>query len=125
MALIQTKVGLELQGRVLATDNMVSLSMLPLGFILTGPLHERLFEPLMSDGGTVARNLDWLLGTGPGRGMALMLVLSGAISMLLAVWGYRHRPLRFMEDHWPDAIPDAIIITDKDALQAQFDHSLG
>jgi hypothetical protein len=118
MALIQTKVGLELQGRVLATDNMISLSVFPLGSILTGPLHDRVFEPLMSDGGTLARSLGWLLGAGPGRGMALMLVLCGAISVLLAVWGYRHAPIRFMEDDLPDAIPDAIIIADKDALQA-------
>jgi len=105
LALIQTKVGLELQGRVIATDNMVSLSMQPLGFILAGPLHDEVFAPLMVSGGRLEDSLSWLVGAGPGWGMALMLVLCGALSVGLALWGYRYRRLRFMEDDLPSAEP--------------------
>ncbi|MFD0345684.1 hypothetical protein ACFQ0M_05555 [Kitasatospora aburaviensis] len=100
MALIQTKVGMELQGRVLATNQMLAMSMMPLGFLTAGPLSDHVFEPLMRPGGALA---DSVVGTGPGRGAGLLLVLVGVV---LAVWGllglaYR---LRLIEDLLPDAL---------------------
>jgi surfactin synthase thioesterase subunit/MFS family permease len=124
LALMQTKVGLELQGRVLTANRMLALSMMPLAFVLTGPLVDRVFEPLMAQGGALAGRIGWLIGAGPGRGMGLMLILIGAFLTVWSILGYRYRPLRFMEDELPDAIPDTIIITDKDELQRQADRQL-
>jgi hypothetical protein len=120
-ALIQTKVGLDLQGRVLATNLMLGLSMQPLGFILAGPLAGRVFEPLMLSNGALANSVGQLIGTGPGRGIGLMMILVGVIAVVWTVLGYYYRPLHFMEDALPDAIPDAVIVADKDALQEQAD----
>jgi MFS family permease len=124
LALMQTKVGLELQGRVISTNQMLAGSMMPLGFILAGPLADKVFEPLMKKGGILAGRIGWLIGVGPGRGMGLMIMLVGAFLTLWGILGYRYRPLRFMEDELPDAIPDAVIITDKDELQRQADQQL-
>jgi hypothetical protein len=123
MALIQTKVGMELQGRVLATNQMLAMSMMPLGFLTAGPLSDRVFEPLMRPGGALADSAGLVLGTGPGRGAGLLLVLTGTV---LAVWGLlglAYRPLRMLEDLLPDALPDAEI-GDKDAIQAEADRLL-
>jgi hypothetical protein len=124
LALIQTKVGLELQGRVVAADNLISWSIQPLGFILAGPLSDRIFEPLMSGDGPVARSLGTLIGLGPGRGMGLMMILAGVVSVALTITAYRYRPLRLLEDILPDAIPEATIAADKDELQRQADRQL-
>jgi surfactin synthase thioesterase subunit/MFS family permease len=124
LALMQTKVGLELQGRVLTVNRMLAQSMMPLGFVLTGPLADKVFEPLMTQGGALAERIGWLIGVGPGRGMGLMIILVGAFLTAWGILGYRYRPLRFMEDELPDAIPDAVIITDKDELQRQADQQL-
>ncbi|MYS78909.1 non-ribosomal peptide synthetase/MFS transporter [Embleya scabrispora] len=123
MALIQTKVGMELQGRVLATNQMLAMSMMPLGFVTAGPLADRVFEPLLRSDGALAGSVGVVLGTGPGRGTGLLLVLVG---LALGVWGLLglwYRPLSRMEDALPDAIPD-VEIGDKDTIQAEADRRL-
>jgi MFS family permease len=124
MSLIQSKVGLELQGRVLATNQMMASSMMPLGFLTAGPLADRIFEPLLQPGGLLAPTVGALIGTGPGRGMALLLIIVGGLLMIWGAIGLRYRPLRYMEDILPDALPDAEIADDKDALQAEADRLL-
>ncbi len=122
--LMQTKVGLELQGRVIATNRMLALSLTPLSFALAGPLADTIFEPLLVSDGALAGSVGQVIGVGPGRGMGLMVILLGAIRIIVALVGYGYRPLRFMEDELPDAIPDAMIVADKDELQRQADKQL-
>ena len=122
--LIQTKVGLELQGRVLATNRMLALSTLPLGALAAGFLADNVFEPLMANGGFFADTVGAIIGAGPGRGIALLMIIVGGFRVILAIAGYSYSPLRDMEDDLPDAVPDAIIATDKDALQAQADQQI-
>jgi MFS family permease len=123
-SLMQTKVGLELQGRVIATNRMLALSMMPLGYWLAGPLAGRVFEPLMTSENALSRSIGWLIGTGPGRGIGLIVALVGAILFILGGIGFKYRPLRFMEDELPDAISDTLIVRDKDELQKQADRQL-
>jgi hypothetical protein len=68
--LIQTKVGLELQGRVLSTNRMMALSTMPLGALAAGPLVDHVFEPLMINKTLVASTVGAFIGAGPGRGIA-------------------------------------------------------
>ena len=122
--LIQTKVGLELQGRVLSTNRMMALSTMPLGALAAGPLVDHVFEPLMSNEGLISSAVGSFIGAGPGRGIALLMIVVGFLRIVLALIGYSYKPLRNMEDNLPDAIPDAIIVADKDELQAQADKQL-
>lgn len=123
-ALIQTKVGLELQGRVIATNDMLSWSLMPLGFVLAGALADQVFEPFMGGSSPLATAVGGLIGSGPGRGMGLMIIVIGVLLLLAALLGFRYRPLRYMEDILPDAIPDAVVVKDKDELQALADQQL-
>ncbi len=123
-SLMQTKVGLELQGRVISTNRMLALSMMPLGFWLAGPLASKVFEPLMTSENALSRSIGWLVGTGPGRGIGLIVALVGAILFILGGMGLKYRPLRFMEDELPDAVSDTTIVRDKDELQKQADRQL-
>ncbi len=116
-ALIQTKVGLELQGRVVSMNQMLGWSMIPLGFITAGPLVERFFEPWLALNGSLAGTIGGLIGAGPGRGMGFLMIVIGLLYIALAAAGLIYRPLRYMEDALPDAIPAAIIHADKDQLQ--------
>ncbi|VAW39691.1 Polyketide synthase modules and related proteins, partial [hydrothermal vent metagenome] len=122
--LIQTKVGLELQGRVLSTNRMLALSTMPLGALAAGFLADKVFEPLMANDGLFADSVGMLIGSGPGRGIALLMIIVGTFRVILAVVGYSYAPLRNMEDDLPDAVPDAVIVADKDALQAQADQQV-
>jgi len=124
LSLIQTKVGLELQGRVLATNQVMAFSMRPLSFLLAGPLVAVVFGPLAAKlpAGTEDAGL---FGTGEGMGIGLLIASIGVILFLWALLGMRYRPLRYMESILPDAVPDAVIIRDKDKLQQLADRQMG
>lgn len=124
LALIQVKVGHELQGRVLATNMMLVLIMQPLGFLLAGPLVDNVLEPMLREGGVLAGTVGQVIGVGPGRGMALLVIISGLVLTAWGVLGLLHRPLRLLEDELPDAVPGAEIDDDLDRVQAEADRQL-
>jgi hypothetical protein len=106
-AIFQTKVAPDVQGRVFAIRSMISRSMMPLAFLLAGPLADRVFGPLMSEGGALANTaLGSLIGVGPGRGIGLMFVLSATTLALVTALVYASPRIRHIEDELPDAIPD-------------------
>ncbi|OUC97475.1 non-ribosomal peptide synthetase/MFS transporter [Streptosporangium minutum] len=122
LALIQLKVGLELQGRVLATNQMLAVSMTPLAFLTAPALADDVFGPLLVPGGPLADTVVGdVVGVGPGRGVGLLLVVCGALLMLWGALGLWYRPLRRMEDALPDAVAGAEIADDLDAVQAEAD----
>ncbi|MGV9310240.1 non-ribosomal peptide synthetase/MFS transporter [Nonomuraea sp. NPDC003727] len=124
MALIQMKVGLELQGRVLATNQMLAVSMTPLAFLTAPPL-TAFFAPLLEPGGALADTVvGTIAGVGPGRGIGLLLAATGALLVLWGALGLWYRPLRRMEDDLPDAVAGAEIADSLDAVQAEADRSL-
>ncbi|MDX3855197.1 non-ribosomal peptide synthetase [Streptomyces sp. AK02-01A] len=123
IALIQTKVGLELQGRVLALFMTLMMLTMPLGYLVVGPLAEHYVQPLLEPGGALASTVGAVIGTGPGRGLALLVVVSGLLQLGWAVRGWYDRRLRFMEDELPDAVPPAEL-GDLDALQREADAQL-
>ena len=65
-----SKVPPDVQGRVMSARITLSRSMIPLGTLIAGPLAERVFEPAMMTGGTLAPAFGWLVDTGPGAGRA-------------------------------------------------------
>ncbi|MFG1689131.1 amino acid adenylation domain-containing protein [Nonomuraea sp. NPDC049269] len=109
-AIVQQKVGLDLQGRVIATNLMLSWALVPVGFLLAGPLVEQVFNPIA--------------GAAQGRGIALLTLVAGAVTVLIGLAAFRYRPVRYLEDELPDAIPDGVVITDKDLIQREADKQL-
>lgn len=102
----QSKVAPEVQGRVLAMVRMAAISCLPAASLLTGPLLDRVFEPLLAEGGRLAGSVGGLIGTGPGRGMALLLILVGLVILGGVALTFHFLRLERLEDELPDAIPD-------------------
>ncbi|MCP5099755.1 MAG: MFS transporter [Chloroflexi bacterium] len=123
-AIIQTKVGFALQGRVISINQMLVWAMMPIGFYLSGFLADNLFEPLVQAESALGTLLGSWLGTGVGQGIGLMLITVGILELLWGFIGWAYKPLRFMEDALPDAIPDASISSDRDKLQEKADQQL-
>ncbi|MEU4096169.1 amino acid adenylation domain-containing protein [Streptomyces sp. NPDC026673] len=117
LAIIQAKVGLELQGRVVATNQMLATAMMPLGFLLTPVLNEHVFGPLVSG----SHVFQTVLGDGPSRGMGLLMITGGLLLSCWGVLGLRYRPLRRIEDRLPDIPTGSVISEDLDVLQGQAD----
>ena len=107
-AIFATKVAPEVQGRVFATRSMVSQSMMPLAFILSGILADRVFNPLLVSEGPLASTFvgRWV-GVGPGRGIGLMIICSGLVLLLISLGAYANPRIRNIETEIPDAISDA------------------
>jgi amino acid adenylation domain-containing protein len=118
--IIQTKVGLELQGRVFSVNQMLALIMAPLA-VIAGTMADNIFEPFMKSTGSIQAAIGSVIGTGAGRGMALMFIMVGLLELLWGCVGLAYRPLRNIETILPDAVPDAVIVKNKDQLQAMID----
>lgn len=105
----QSKVEPALQGRIFAVQGMLRNCFFPIGFLLAGPLADRMFEPAMQVGGVWADRFGWLVGTGPGAGMALMFVCTAVLGATMSFSGYLWPAVRNVEETLPDydhALPD-------------------
>ncbi len=56
----------------------------------------------MRSGGSLARSVDWLVGSGPGAGMSLLIVFCGLMISLVALVGCFIPAIRRVEDLLPD-----------------------
>jgi hypothetical protein len=74
----------------------------PLGYVAAGYLADRLAGPMLS-GGSLAHLVGRLIGVGPGRGSALLLVIIGLVTIVATLVVSRYRPLREVEHEIPDA----------------------
>lgn len=102
-ALWQTKVAADLQGRVFAVRRMIAQSIQPISMLLAGPLADRVFEPLLVEGGSLSTTVGAFVGVGHGRGTALLFILLGSLVMLFSLLAYSHPRIRKVEDELPDA----------------------
>ncbi len=104
-AIFQTKVPLELQGRVYAMRGMISRSMMPLAFLTAGPIADFVFEPMLREGGALVNTfVGQVIGTGPGRGIGLIFIIAGTATILISIIAYLNPNLRQIESRIPDVI---------------------
>jgi DHA3 family macrolide efflux protein-like MFS transporter len=106
-ALWQAKVPPDIQGRVFAIRRMIAWSTIPLAYLLAGPLADRVFNPLMREGGPLAASVGSLIGAGPGRGAGLLLILAGFLISLVSIPGLLHPRIRRVDLELPDALASA------------------
>lgn len=106
-AIYQVKTPADMQGRVFATASTVVQGIAPLALIITGPLADRVFEPLLSQQGALANTVGQVIGAGKGRGIGLMMILMGGAVALGSVVGFLYPRLRHIEKELPDAIKEA------------------
>ena len=101
-AILQAKVAPDVQGRVFSARRM--LTWFPDTFtpILGGLLADHLMEPAMLSGGWLSDLFGWLVGTRPGSGMALMMVVFGLLTILTMLSGFLIHRIRNIEDLLPD-----------------------
>jgi MFS family permease len=103
--ILQSKVPMELQGRVFAIEQIVERIMAIVAYVATGPLVEQILEPQLLADGWLAQTIGRLVGLGSGRGISLILILVGLVNILTSIWAYKHASLRNIDTELPDAIP--------------------
>jgi MFS transporter, DHA3 family, macrolide efflux protein len=105
-AIWQTKVPPEVQGRVFAVRRMISWSTFPLAYLLAGPLADYVFEPLLAGNSPLAGNIGKIISVGAGRGIGLLFMVLGTLTVVAILCSYLYKPLRMVEKELPDAIPN-------------------
>ncbi|MBI5000487.1 MAG: MFS transporter [Euryarchaeota archaeon] len=101
-AIWQSKVEPNRQGRVFAARRLIAQFSSAVTMVISGPLADQFFEPGMQANGTLAGTFGWLVGTGPGAGMALFLVFSGLAAALAVPIFYLMPKVRNVERLVPD-----------------------
>lgn len=82
------------QGRVFGFRQTISAAAMPISSFLIGPLAQYVIVPFMKgDGG---RKLEWLVGAGQVRGIALTFMVSSAILLVAAILAFRTRAYRML-----------------------------
>lgn len=68
---------------------------------------------MMQVGGWGTDLFGWLVGTGPGAGMGLMMVLAGAVGVILGLSGFIIPSIRNLEKLIPDCEtePEPVVAT--------------
>jgi MFS transporter, DHA3 family, macrolide efflux protein len=82
------KIPSQIQGRVFAARFLMTQMPVLIALGMTGILADRLFEPAMMSGGSLAPLLGGLFGTGLGSGMAVQYTLFAIFGVILGLSGY-------------------------------------
>lgn len=102
---LQIKVPPELQGRVFAAISQISMTLIPLSYLVMGPLADSVFEPMV--GTSAWKHFETTFGTGEGAGMGLMLLIGGLSMMLISSVIFSFSFVRNLETLLPDYVPQS------------------
>lgn len=101
-AIWQAKVAPDVQGRVFSVRRLIAWFVNPLAMLIAGWLADTIMEPGMQVGGALEPAFGWLVGSGAGSGMALMMVGAALGSALVGISGYAFPAVRNAESLLPD-----------------------
>lgn len=104
MSLLQVKTPPEIQGRVFAVIMQLAMLATPLAYLIAGPLADNVLEPAVGTSGWSV--VEPLLGSEPGAGMGLLMVINGLIMIVVGLLIYRIPMMRQLEERLPDYIPE-------------------
>jgi len=107
-AIWQSKVAPDVQGRVFAVRLMLAQISAPLSYLIAGPLCDKVFEPLMARDAALSGSIGRIIGSGPGRGIALLFIVMGVLTLIAPIWGFLYPRLRMVEDELPDIAREEI-----------------
>jgi MFS transporter, DHA3 family, macrolide efflux protein len=86
------------QGRVWSIISMVTYFGSILAFAVAGFLADKIFNPLLEINGLLADSVGKFVGVGSARGIALMLVISGAMISVIALILFKNKSITLLEN---------------------------
>jgi DHA3 family macrolide efflux protein-like MFS transporter len=97
-SVLQLEVEPGMQGRAFATFTMVANAGMCAAYALAGPVADHYAEPFLRADGPLAGTVGALIGVGPGRGMAFLVLLAGLVVLATAILAYLRPGLRDLPD---------------------------
>lgn len=106
LSIIQAKTPPNMQGRVFAVIDQISLALMPPAYLLYGYLADNVLEPAVSTPSW--ESLAPIVGEGKGAGMAVIFVVAGILMAVSSAAVYALPLLRKMEATLPDYLPEPV-----------------
>ena len=92
--LVRVSVPNELQGRVWGLISLITQMGTVTAYIISGVMADYIFEPMFNKNGILVENIGMIIGTGKGRGIGFMLILSGMGMLIMAIVIWKNREIR-------------------------------
>ena len=100
--LVRVSVPNELQGRVWGLISLITQMGTVAAYIISGIMADYIFEPMFNKNGILAKNIGMIIGTGKGRGIGFMLILSGMGMLIMAIIIWKNREIREVSEKCVD-----------------------
>lgn len=108
MRLWMPRIAPDVQGRTFAAMQVMVWSAQPIAYLTAGPLADRVFKPLLVEGGPLVGPLGAVFGVGPGRGIGLLLATVGVFVLVATAVAAMLPAFRTAEEAVPVAVkPEA------------------
>ena len=101
-AIWQAKVAPDVQGRVFAARRMIAQLSSPISPLIAGAVADFILEPQLRAAGGLSAAFGWLVGSGPGAGMGLLIIFCGLCSIAAGSAGYFRPAILHAETILPD-----------------------
>jgi MFS transporter, DHA3 family, macrolide efflux protein len=101
-ALWMTKMPERYRGSILSLVAMLTLATMSAVMVGGGLVTDHVLEPALAVNGPLASSVGGWLGTGHGRGIAFLFVISGAIGLALCLATFSFRPMRRLDREVPN-----------------------
>ena len=100
--LVRVSVPNELQGRVWGLISLITQMGTVVAYIISGVMADYVFEPMFNKNGILVENIGIIIGTGKGRGIGFMLILSGIGMLIMAIVIWKNREIREVSEKCVD-----------------------
>lgn len=120
--LIRTNIPDEAQGRAWGIIGFVTQLGYAGAYASAGLLADRLFDPMLAEGGSLSASVGAVIGTGPGRGIGLLLILFGLLVAALALPAGRLRAIRSLAQRASELAAARSPITSKEETNVSPTH---
>lgn len=94
---IRTNIANEVQARVWGLIGSLSQIGYLLAYGLSGLLADKIFIPLLKEGGSLANSIGRIIGIGPGRGVALFIIIAGICLSITSIVIYKNKDIRSLK----------------------------
>lgn len=102
--LVRRNVENYMQGRIWSIVSLISQLGMAIAFGIAGYLADHIFNPLLQPTGKLASSLGIVIGTGAGRGIGLIFIVSGLLVAIIAIVIGKIRMLRKLDNYEECAI---------------------
>ena len=100
--LVRVSIPNELQGRVWGLISLITQMGTVAAYIISGIMADYIFEPMFNKNVILVKNIGMIIGTGKGRGIGFMLILSGIGMLIMAIIIWKNGEIREVSEKCVD-----------------------